>query len=409
MLSRKHSETLLDFDENVNLMDKISGTFLNDNDHFDQTKPHFKLIALLCYTPPILSEVSLFRNKMVRKFCEKPNFGQILVEQLEAKKFQNSDDILSILRMIYSFIIFDETAENDEKTPTKIDSGIWRGYRLLYLEKAVPKLELLDQAINYIHDDIPQTPHLPVLDQMPDKNEKQIIFSAPNWEISAISINAGDNQDNQVNISNSIANNLSITGPNTIDSLNFLDLAQSKDKKESLYELLQNKKVDVNVADSKGYTALMIASTLSFDPELVDFLIDHGANVNQTLKDPNTPFHSLKICLSIYYHNFRIRHILNRIIDVGEKILPVIKDKRYANDGSRLQKQSRLSREARRRCAPTRRAAARDLPTRRARYSRHRRRSKARLRLETLGGRVAVAAHLLPLLLSLRQPRSEGA
>ena len=232
--------------------------------------------------------------------------------------------------------IFDETVENDEKTPSRIDSGIWRGYRLLYLEKTVPKLELLDQAINYIHDEIPQKLNLPVFDQISDKNDRQIIFSAPNWEISAISINAGDNQDNQNQVNNSCTN--SITGPNTSASLTFLNLAQSKDKKESLYELLQNKKVDVNVADSKGYTALMIASTLSFDPELVDFLIDHGANVNQTLKEPNTPFHSLKICLSIYYHNFRIRHILNRIIDVGEKILPVIKDKRYANDGSRLQK-----------------------------------------------------------------------
>lgn len=89
----------------------------------------------------------------------------------------------------------------------------------------------------------------------------------------------------------------SIPGQHTNTSLLYLKAIESNDF-QTVMQLLQTKSVDVNVADQDGITGLMLAAVTTFNPKLVNFLLDHGANVKQTIKKPSE-FSPLRVCLSI--------------------------------------------------------------------------------------------------------------
>ncbi len=66
----------------------------------------------------------------------------------------------------------------------------------------------------------------------------------------------------------------------------------STDQKLSMIkELLDKKKVDINIKDSTGRTALNLATFYQADPAIVKLLIDHGADVNEPDIFNETPLH----------------------------------------------------------------------------------------------------------------------
>lgn len=262
------------------------------------------------------------------------------------------------------------TKQTDSKKQPDIDFGLWRGRNLLFLDHNFNQNSQIYEILNYISDKFIPSPYYPVLDEInkdnPDEWEISAILSGQNSarsqdqnsvstlgdsksviemvekiDIDEKSLDEGiggggdisnDNLENEDPVVEVPLKNITVESVkpglpkttrkanHTFHAIDYLRAVENNDLAKVM-DSLSDRKVDINVADSQGYTAVIIASTLTFNPKLLNFLLDHGANVKQTLKLPKA-YSSLRICLSMLYSKVNFEVILDRIIDIGDLILP---------------------------------------------------------------------------------------
>ncbi|MBP6869856.1 ankyrin repeat domain-containing protein [Candidatus Babeliales bacterium] len=77
------------------------------------------------------------------------------------------------------------------------------------------------------------------------------------------------------------------------------------DKLDMMQDLLDSKKVNIDARDRDGKTALNLATYYKKDPAIIEFLVQHGAEVNEPDLFNVTPLHN-----SIRYEEIPVAKIL---------------------------------------------------------------------------------------------------
>jgi hypothetical protein len=201
------------------------------------------------------------------------------------------------------------------------DSGIWRNRYLVFLNVEYQKSSKIYKVLENLSCDFLEAVKPKILSEMEIEN-----LDFEGYE---------KNLDSE-------------SGYYTRSSLEFLENIEAKNL-ESVMTAFEQRVIDVNVADKNGITALFLAATCTFEPKIVNLLLNHGANVLQTMIHPR-PFDVLRVCLNIlHYKSINFEFLFDRIkspeqVDFHDPYVatnPKLRPISSANSGSNISRRKR--------------------------------------------------------------------